>query len=93
MNHFFPQQGGYIQEVRPHMMSMIVNALPCLSQTSTLNWSGKALMSRSHYASNFPIIQVSKAPSIKHRRMACVNSMANVTTLFNIIALVSVDNI
>ncbi|CAK7348567.1 unnamed protein product [Dovyalis caffra] len=62
------------------MITTTRNAQTGYSQTPTLNCHGRALTSRSHYASNFPIMQLSRAPSIKNRRMACINSMANVTT-------------
>ncbi|KDP28363.1 hypothetical protein JCGZ_14134 [Jatropha curcas] len=51
---------------------------PCMISTApTLSLAGRALTSRSNYAISLPIVQRSKAPSFKHRRMACVNSMTN----------------
>jgi hypothetical protein len=80
----FSWQGSYEQDFlntsRPHKISTIRNARGGYSQTPTLNCLGRALTSRSHYASKFPIIRLPKAPYIKNQRMACANSMANVTT-------------
>lgn len=74
-------QGSYEQDFlntsRPHKISTIRNARGGYSQTPTLNCLGRALTSRSHYASKFPIIRLPKAPYIKNQRMACANSMAN----------------
>ncbi|CAL1398798.1 unnamed protein product [Linum trigynum] len=38
---------------------------------STFSWAGKS------FASAFPILRLTSAPSIKHRRMTCVNAAAN----------------
>lgn len=66
--------GSHAQDVRKisrsHMISTITNAYPRPG-------TGRALTSGSRYASNFHITQFSKAPSVKHRRMACVKAMAN----------------
>ncbi|XP_011025284.1 PREDICTED: peptidyl-prolyl cis-trans isomerase [Populus euphratica] len=74
-------QGSYDQDFlntsRPQKISTIRNARGGYSQTPTLNCLGRALTSRSHYASKFPIIQLPKAPYIKNQRMACANSMEN----------------
>lgn len=73
-------QGSYSQGVANvcmlPMMSSITNSQSGHCPASTLKLSGRALTSRSHYASSFPIVQLSKAPSVKCRRMFCVNSMA-----------------
>ncbi|XP_043813016.1 peptidyl-prolyl cis-trans isomerase isoform X2 [Manihot esculenta] len=55
----------------------VANLRPCVISTATLSLSRKALTSRSHYASSFPITQLFKAPAVWTRRMACVNSMTN----------------
>lgn len=77
----FSWQGSYEQDFlntsRPHKISTIRNARGGYSQTPTLNCLGRALTSRSHYASKFPIIRLPKAPYIKNQRMACASSMAN----------------
>ncbi|KAF5732037.1 putative peptidyl-prolyl cis-trans isomerase [Tripterygium wilfordii] len=49
---------------------------PNCSRTPTLSWSTTSLASGSLYASSFPIVQLSKPPSIKHRRMVCFNTLA-----------------
>ncbi|KAH9731077.1 peptidyl-prolyl cis-trans isomerase CYP20-3 [Citrus sinensis] len=61
-------------QMRLHSPALIFQSGHC--PASTLKLSGRALTSRSHYASSFPIVQLSKAPSVKYRRMFCVNSMA-----------------
>ncbi|KAF9687995.1 hypothetical protein SADUNF_Sadunf02G0151100 [Salix dunnii] len=76
-------QGSYDQDFlnasRPHKISTIRNARGGYSRTPTTNCFGRALTSRSHYASKFPIVQLPEAPYIKNQRMACFNSMTNVT--------------
>ena len=44
--------------------------------------TARALTSRSRYASSLSVTQLSRAPSIKYRRMVC-NSMANVSVQFS----------
>lgn len=80
---FCPWQGSFGLDV--------ANLRPCVISTATLSLSGKALTSRSHYASSFPITQLFKAPAVWTRRMACVNSMTNVTSLFYLTAWHFVD--
>uniref|UniRef100_A0A2K1XTV4 Uncharacterized protein n=1 Tax=Populus trichocarpa TaxID=3694 RepID=A0A2K1XTV4_POPTR len=62
---------------RPHKISTIRNAWTGYSQSPTLNCLGRALASRSHYASDFPVIQLSKSSSMKNQRMMCVNPIAS----------------
>nr|CAN69876.1 hypothetical protein VITISV_015631 [Vitis vinifera] len=49
----------------------------CIGKTPTLSCHGRGLASKSHYASCFSITPLSKASSAGHRRLMCVNSMAN----------------
>ncbi|KAL5795861.1 hypothetical protein ACOSQ2_000681 [Xanthoceras sorbifolium] len=73
-------QGSYSQDASivrmPNVMSNIANSQSGTSPASNFSWSGRALTSRSHYASTIPIITISKAPSVKYRRMVCVNAVA-----------------
>uniref|UniRef100_A0A2P2K3N7 Peptidyl-prolyl cis-trans isomerase n=1 Tax=Rhizophora mucronata TaxID=61149 RepID=A0A2P2K3N7_RHIMU len=65
------------------MVSTISNSHPDYFQIPKLKGSSTsgALRSTSHYAPSFPIVQVSnRATYFKHRRMACVKSMATVTS-------------
>ncbi|KAL9348064.1 hypothetical protein Peur_059430 [Populus x canadensis] len=64
---------------RPHKISTIRNAWTGYSQSPTLNCLGRALASRSHYASDFPVIQLSKSSSMKNQRMI-INLLSNVET-------------
>ncbi|XP_021676104.2 peptidyl-prolyl cis-trans isomerase [Hevea brasiliensis] len=50
---------------------------PFVISKATLSLAGRALTSRSHYALSVPITQLFKAPAVKQRRMACINSMTN----------------
>ncbi|KAK9281009.1 hypothetical protein L1049_003900 [Liquidambar formosana] len=76
-------QGSYSQHVsnvqRPPIISSITNLQPCYPKLPTLSCPARVLASKSHYSSCFSLVQLSKAPSpsLKYRRMACVNSMAN----------------
>jgi len=45
--------------------------------TCNLSYRRSGLASTSHYAPSFPILQLAKSPSVNHRRIACVNSIAN----------------
>ena len=53
----------------------------CIGKTPTLSCHGRGLASKSHYASCFSITPLSKVNSAGHRRLMCVNSMANVSML------------
>ncbi|XP_044493265.1 peptidyl-prolyl cis-trans isomerase-like [Mangifera indica] len=72
-------QGIYKQDVSnvrmPHMMCTISNSQSCYS-SATLSSSGRELTSRLLYASSFPVVHLSRAPSVNCRRMMCVNAMA-----------------
>ncbi|XP_044501436.1 peptidyl-prolyl cis-trans isomerase-like [Mangifera indica] len=73
-------QGSYNQDVSnvrmPHMMCTSTNSQSRYAPALILSSSGRALTSRLHYASSFPAMQLSKAPSVKCQRMMCVNAMA-----------------
>ncbi|XP_065859929.1 uncharacterized protein [Euphorbia lathyris] len=74
-------KGSHVQDVtnvsRSCVVSAKTNSYIRNSRVPTLSRTGRALTSRSHYALSFPTIQLSKAPSAKHRGMTCVNSTAN----------------
>ncbi|KAG6748317.1 hypothetical protein POTOM_048234 [Populus tomentosa] len=80
-------QSGYDHVVlnasRPHKISTIRNAWTGCSQSPTLNCLVRALASRSHYASDFPVIQLSKSSSMKNQRMI-INLLSNVETSYGI---------
>lgn len=70
----------------PHVIQGSTHLQSGYSQVPT--WScpatARALASRSCYASSFPVIRLSRAPSIKFRRMVC-NSMATVRALSTVL--------
>ncbi|XP_059435548.1 peptidyl-prolyl cis-trans isomerase A1-like [Corylus avellana] len=73
-------QGSHSQSVSnlrvPHVMWGSTSLRSGYSQVPNLSCPSRALTSRSRYASSFSVIRLSRAPSIKYRRMVC-NSMAN----------------
>lgn len=84
----FNLQGIYKQDVSNvrmlHMMCTISNSQSCYS-SATLSSSGRELTSRLLYASSFPVVHLSRAPSVNCRRMMCVNAMAKVSNSNNLI--------
>ncbi|XP_041022081.1 peptidyl-prolyl cis-trans isomerase A1 isoform X1 [Juglans microcarpa x Juglans regia] len=72
-------QGSYNQSMfnvrMPHVIQGSTHLQSGYSQVPTLSCPARALASRSCYASSFPVIRLSRALSIKSRRMVC-NSMA-----------------
>ncbi|KAE8009336.1 hypothetical protein FH972_005778 [Carpinus fangiana] len=73
-------RGSHSQSVSnvrvPHVMWGSTSLGSGYSQVPNLSCPARALTSRSRYASSFSVIKLSRAPSIKYRRMVC-NSMAN----------------
>ncbi|EEF47141.1 peptidyl-prolyl cis-trans isomerase [Ricinus communis] len=64
------------QDVKNLSRTCMISAMRS-SASGTLSFAGRALTSRSRYSLSFPITQLSKAPSVKHQRMACIKAMAN----------------
>lgn len=85
---WFSLQGSSSQDVANvcmlPMIYSIKNSPSSYYPASTLKLFGRALTSRSHYALSFPIVQLSKAPSVNCQRMFCVNSMAKVSDFFQL---------
>ncbi|KAB1203462.1 Peptidyl-prolyl cis-trans isomerase CYP20-3, chloroplastic [Morella rubra] len=59
-----------------HVRSKSASLHSGYSQVPNLSCPERPLASRSNYASSFPVIRLSRAPSLKFRRMVC-NSVAN----------------
>uniref|UniRef100_A0A5B7BDK2 Peptidyl-prolyl cis-trans isomerase n=1 Tax=Davidia involucrata TaxID=16924 RepID=A0A5B7BDK2_DAVIN len=77
----FQSQGSFSQDVsnahRLPVISGVTNLMRSYSRVPTLSFLDRALASKSHCASCISAMQLSKAPSVGHRRMVCINSMAN----------------
>ena len=54
----------------------------CTAKTPSLSFHG-GLASKSHYASRFSILPLSRTSSAGHRGLVCVNSTANVSMLWD----------
>ncbi|KAA8542976.1 hypothetical protein F0562_021529 [Nyssa sinensis] len=78
--HHQISEGSFSQEVsnahRLPVFSGVTNFQRSFARVPTLSFLGRALASKSHYASCFHCMH-SKAPSVGHCRMVCINSMAN----------------